>query len=168
MLLITLKAGRKATLKPVAQTRMLRLWVMPSAVTIPSGTTFSMLLKTGWTLSFTNASRYPSPGEIRRQPGDHFGMMNFFNFSCPGPILRFISFVIVSRNLLDISDPCWYIPNRELISASIFLRNWRKYSGSSVNFFLSASVKVYCLCPGSCSAPFSNSCPSTPITIHQR
>src|SRR4051794_40891218 len=81
--------------------------------------------------------------------------MNFFNSSFPGPILLFISLVMTSRNCLDMSEPCWYIPKSELISDSIFFRNCSKYSGSSVNFFLSASVKVYCLSPGSSSVDLS-------------
>ena len=72
---------------------------------------------------------------------------------------------MTSRNLLDVSEPCWYMPNRELISASIFLRNCNRYAGSSVNFFLSASVKVYCLSPGSCSAPLSNSDWRAPVVV---
>ena len=73
-------------------------------------------------LSETKASRYPSPGVILLHPGGQLGISFSFNWSCPSPILLFISSSIVFCVAFEISESRTYISKRLFTDASRFLR----------------------------------------------
>lgn len=77
------KRGVKDVSNPVAQTRTSVGWCFPSAVMIPSASTFTIGDVKTSTLSSVRASRYPGPGVSLRQTGGKDGIMSSIRAGFP-------------------------------------------------------------------------------------